>query len=81
MFGRLEAWFVRRPAGTFCGRGRVAALPLHAPFSVLRSPGRQSRPLVLRALRVSPAGHPFHTPPSAPIFVENTRPHGDLQVK
>ena len=33
MFGRLEAWFVRRPAGTFCGRGRVAALPLHAPFS------------------------------------------------
>ena len=44
MFGRLEAWFVRRPAGTFCGRGRVAALPLHAPFSVLRSPGRLGAP-------------------------------------
>ena len=82
--GSLEAWRLGFPCTllylspacrAFCSRGRFAPSALHAPFSVLCSPGRQSRPLVLRALRVSPAGHPFHTPPSATIFVENTRPH------
>ena len=35
----------RRPKGAFRGRGKFAATPLHAPFSVLCSPGRQCRPL------------------------------------
>ena len=43
----------RRPAGAFC-----------SPFSVLRSLGRQRRPLVLRALRVLPKT--FHAFPSTP---------------
>ena len=56
----------RRPAGAFCGRGRFVPSGLHAPWpwkvcpfgparSVLRSLGRQRRPLVLRALRDSRA--------------------------
>ena len=49
-FGGLEVWLFphdglsRRPAGAFCSRGRFAASPLHAPFSVFRSPGRVSAP-------------------------------------
>ena len=38
---------ILRPAGAFRGRGRFGPLGLHAPFSVFRSPGRASAPLVL----------------------------------
>ena len=89
MFGRLEAWFVRRPAGTFCGRGRVAALPLHAPFSVLRSPGRLGAPhaplpkTYHSAPQITKPPHlpTHHTPSSSPVnwekfgFVGGTSPH------
>ena len=36
--------FIRRPAGALRSRGRFGPSGLHAPFSVLRSLGRQRRP-------------------------------------
>ena len=87
MFGRLEAWFVRRPAGTFCGRGRVAALPLHAPFSVLRGASAPhmhlcQRPIIRLPKSQKPPHLPtHHTPSSSPVnwekfgFVGGTSPH------
>ena len=84
--GSLEAWRLGFPCTllylspacrAFCSRGRFAPSALHAPFSVLRSPfsGAAEPPLGPSCSSCQPRRAHLSHPPSAPIFVENTRPH------
>ena len=57
-----KVWRFAPARSVFCGRGRFGPSGLHAPFSVLRSPGRPCRPSPFsKAWRAKPA-MPYRPP-------------------